>query len=304
MSLSKIQGNLIKLLVLIFCLRFLKGNIHLGQMTIFILYLSLESIHQMNERRPVLASVLLAFAINIKVLPIVLLPYLIYRSQWKMLFGTCLVLSLLAFLPGIVIGFEQNTFLLGEWWALVNPSQSKHLLDVEETSFHGLSTVLPILLMESTPDRSTIDISRNIMDLSFEQVSIVIHSVRLLFVVATLWFLRTLPFRKAPSKVHEWWELSYIFLCIPLIFPHQQHYAFLFLWPALAYLVGYTMQVPNKGIYAFFLTIVFLCLNASLLLGFGRPYFDHFKIVTIGAFITAVMLFCARPDKLSLQQTS
>ncbi len=296
--------NLLKLILLLFCLRLLKGNIHLGQMTIFILYLSLESVHQIRKGSSVAGSLLLALAINVKVLPIVLVPYLIYRAKWKPAALTILFLFVMAFLPGLIIGFNYNHYLFSEWWQLVNPSQSKHLMDVEETSFHGLSTVLPILLMSETPDRSTIDISRNILNLTFVQVTLIIHLSRLLLILGTLWFLRTLPFRKAPSIQHEWWELSYIFLCIPLIFPHQQHYAFLFIWPALAYLISYAYQLKRKGRYLFFLTFIFLCMNAALILGFWRNYFEHFKIVTLGAFVCLILLFISKPEKLSFEQTS
>lgn len=296
--------NLVKFILLLFCLRLLKGNIHLGQMTIFILYFSLESIHQIRNGRYISGSLLLAFAINVKVLPIVLIPYFIYRAKWKPAVLTLFFLLAMAFIPGLAIGFESNHFLFNEWWQLVNPSQNRHLMDVEETSFHGLSTVLPILLMDETPDRSTIDISRNILNLTFEQVTLVIHISRLLLIIGTLWFLRTLPFKKAKTVQHEWWELSYIFLCIPLIFPHQQHYAFLFIWPALAYMIGYSYKLKQKGIYIFFLTFIFLSMNAALILGFWRNYFEHFKVVTLGALLCLILLFISKPEKLGLQETS
>ena len=42
------------------------------------LWACLESIHQIRNKRDLKGAVILALAINIKILPIVFLPYLIY----------------------------------------------------------------------------------------------------------------------------------------------------------------------------------------------------------------------------------
>jgi len=297
LGVRKSLRNIILLFLVLFCLRLIKGNLHLGQMTILILYLSLESLHQLKKGQILWAAFLLALAINIKILPIVLIPYFIYRGQFKVVLATALTLSLMAFGPGLIVGHQYNREMLHSWWELVNPSQQKHLFDLEETSFHSLTTIIPIFFMEETSDRSSIDISRNIFDLTSDQVLIIIHVSRSLFVLATLWFLRTLPLKKSISPVHEWWEISYIFLSIPLIFPHQQHYSFLFIWPAIAYLLVHISNESRRIIPVVFLVIIYLSINAAMLLGFWRHYFEHFKILSFGAILCAIMLAISKPDK-------
>jgi hypothetical protein len=60
------------------------------------------------DRRPVLAGLALAFAFNIKYLPIVVLPYLILRRRWKttgaMIFGS-IVFGLL---PALLLGWRED----------------------------------------------------------------------------------------------------------------------------------------------------------------------------------------------------
>jgi hypothetical protein len=201
-------------------------NIHLGQMTIFILYLCLEGIQLINNKKSIAGSLLIAIGISIKILPIVLLPYLLYRGRFKAFIYIIIIVVLLLLLPCIIIGYEYNSFLLNERWQLINPLNNAHILDDSERSFHSLTSLLSILLVENAGNKYSLDISRNIADISLENLKLIIAAVRLFFVIGSLYFIKSYPFKKPSSKLQEYYELSYIFLVIPLIFPHQQHYAF------------------------------------------------------------------------------
>ena len=231
--------TLFGLLLIVFCIRFFRDNLHLCQMTILMLFLSLESVYCVFNKKALLGALLLALAINIKLLPIVLLPYFLYRREWKTVFYSLILVLFFYEIPSLWIGSEHNHFLLGEWMNLINPMQQKHLLDVEETSFHGLTTLLATLFIKDLNELHGLHGKRNIGDLSLEQLYLVINFVRLLLVAFTLWFLRTMPFKSFVSKEKTWWEISYLLLVVPLIFPHQQHYAFLFSAPAFALVLLY-----------------------------------------------------------------
>jgi hypothetical protein len=118
----------------------------------------------------------------------------------------------------------------------------------------------------------------------------------LFFVLLTLWFLRTLPFKAAPGPYHQFREISYLFLIIPLIAPHQQHYAFLFALPAFACVLSSLLH--SRYSYAHWrwivLALVAVCFNAALWLGAFNAIYNHYKLVTYGALLLAVLL--ARVD--------
>jgi hypothetical protein len=60
------------------------------------------------DRRPALAGMALAFAFNIKYLPIVVLPYLLLRRRWKTAAGMVLGSIFFALLPAILLGWRED----------------------------------------------------------------------------------------------------------------------------------------------------------------------------------------------------
>lgn len=282
--------------VFLFSLRFLLGNIGHSQITILILWCCVNGLYQVVHHRPVTGALILALGINIKLLPVVFLPYMLYRGYFRAFAFTVLFYAVSLLLPSIIIGFDYNAQLLGTWFRLINPVNATHVLDVEERSFHGLSTLLSTLLVEHVPDVYALPFKRNIADVPLAALARVLLAVRLALAAFTLYFLRGKPFKPAPTQMTLLTEISYLLLLIPLIFPHQQHYAFLFITPAFA-LVFYDLIFRSDALSSltrFFqitmLSIVYLCCNLSLLLGTFNNYYDHFKILTYGALLLIPML--------------
>jgi hypothetical protein len=288
------------LIPLVFCLRFVLDNFNTGQLTTLMLYLSLEGTHQVFNRGKWYGAIFIALGINIKLFPLVLIPLLLYR---KKIIETLLVIFftlLFYFLPVVFIGWEQNAFLMKQWWLLINPSNTQHVLDVEERSFHGLSTLLSTLLVSHDKvqqfDIYQLPLKRNIADVDLKTLGIILNGARLLLVGFTIFFLRSFPFKHPKNKTHSFFELSYILMIVPLIFPHQQGYAFLFVLPAIFCICFYLLSDPlffksvkGKIVLTLFSLCYLLC-NLKLLLGVFVDYYDHFKILTYGAIILIPLL--------------
>lgn len=304
-AISQKRKNVILILSSIFIFTLWHRNIHLIQMTICILYLCLEGIYRIEKKQLILGSFLIALGVSVKLLPIVLLPYLFYRAQFKALLLVVLFILVLTFFPILFFGMEHTLFLLQERWNLINPTNSEHVLDVTERSFHSLTTLLAILFVEDAGNVYSLEIKRNIANVSHETLAIIINIVRGVFILGTFFFLKTRPFTPFQSKTQTFYELSYILLVIPLIFPHQQHYAFYFAFPAITYLVFFYVQFfqgskwnIQKTLLIILFSSVFLLLNSHFLLGAYRNYYDHFKTLTYGILILVPILFFARPKLL------
>jgi len=297
----------------LFILRFLRDNFHLAQMTTCILYLTMEGLYQIDRRRELAGSLLIALGIDIKILPLVVIPWLIYRARFRPVVYTLVFLCILLVLPSLLIGFKYNAFLLKERWKLVNPTNQKHILDVDEDSFHSLTTLCSVLLVKNARNNNSLLLKRNIADIPLKDLSVVINAVRAFFVLLALWFIHDRPFRKEKSRLQEFYELSYVLLAAPLLFPHQQHYAFLLAFPATTYLVLYLLEVYfggppreplsrsrkiNKVILITLTIIIYLVLNAHFILGQYNDLYDHFKILTYGVLLLAGVLAFCRPSKI------
>jgi len=307
---SKKHFIIILLISFALIFRFLLYNFDLIQMTIFMLYLSLESINLFEKKKIVSGAILLAFAINIKILPIVLIPYLLYRAYYKESILTIILYIVLIFFPAIIIGFEYNNFLIHEWWTTINPLNTEHAIEVD-MGLHGLSSLIPPLLMET---KGELEMKRNIITISPDNVALILNIVRFFFIALALIFLQSLPLKKEKSKIHKLWELSYLFLVIPLIFPHQQKYAFFFLFPATFYLAYFIVfQIKTKFIaisklrFWSIIALLFIVFALTTLTTDGiigrelNEITQHYKLVTYGTIMLIIPLFLSKPKFLILK---
>ncbi|MDP2386969.1 MAG: glycosyltransferase family 87 protein [Bacteroidota bacterium] len=316
-KLSKISKTIFVILSFVFISRFLRDNFHLSQVTIFILYLTLEGLYLISKEKHLAGALLIALGIDTKLLPIVIIPYLLYRGEWRALLYVFLFIAVFLFMPSLFIGHDFNITLLQDRWLLLNPANQTHILDTSERSFHSLTTLLATLLVENSGDVYALPIKRNIADISIEKLNLVINACRVILVALTLYFLETMPFKKSKSQVHRLYEISYLCLIVPLIFPHQQHYAFFFIFPAITYLLYYTVYLyfnketlvvsknfkMKKMALVFILFLIYFLTNGHLILGEFNRYYDHFKTLTYGALMVVVVLAACRPKKLLLGTT-
>jgi hypothetical protein len=291
------------ILTLVFSLRLILENLHVAQITIFLLYLCVEGLYLVYTKKEFGGALLIALGINIKLLPIVLLPYLLYRGKFKAAGLVVLFCTVFMFVPILLIGADEFETLMTTWLSLINPVNTQHILDVEERSFHSLTTLLSTLFVENVPDTYALNIKRNIADVSLENLSKIITSARLILVAYTLYFLRSRPLKKEGNILHYFWETSYILCIIPLIFPHQQHYAFLFMTPAYSYCIYYVLQFNSdftmikKYTVITMLSIIYILVNLKLIVGNYNQYYEHFKILTYGAILLFVTMSFLIPPK-------
>ncbi len=289
---SKTQITFYSLLIL-FSVRCIRENLHSGQVTILILFLMLCSLYYLWKNNTLLSALFCALSVNIKLLGLPLLAYFIYRGYFKTAIYTIFFMLIFFVLPIFWMGTEFYLNCIQYWWSLVNPSNIKHLIDVEERSYHSITTLLTTLLLKNPPDIHALPIRRHILELDTQQVIIIIQIVRILLITSVLFIIRSFPFQKTTNQFYLFFESAYIFALIPLIFPHQQHYAFLLYMPASAILIyGYLNRILTK-LHSLVMLIIFLCFNLKIILGVFNDYYDHFKILTYGALLFIFLMLAS-----------
>ncbi|MBK7849597.1 MAG: DUF2029 domain-containing protein [Bacteroidetes bacterium] len=304
--LSTRQLQWILALTLLLNLRFILYNFTLIQVTLFLVWGMLESLRLFREGKFWYGGMLLALVINIKILPIVLLPYLIYRKEFKGAGITLFFLCIYFLLPAIFVGWDFNMTLHLSWWGTINPSNQEHLIEAG-LGPHSLTALIPVLL---TPSTGEIPNVRNIINLDPATAILIMNVSRLLLVVLTLLVLKLPMFTKVKSKPDELREIAYIFLIVPLIFPHQQKYAFVFLIPAIFYVATYMVSLyelkdprhNRKFNYLLILSIIFFILTTLTTDGLIGKQLNqlsqHFKLVTYGTLFLVWILLLCKPEKL------
>jgi hypothetical protein len=276
---------------------------HMVQFTIFILFTSLEGLHQIRVRKsPLLGSVILGLGIISKILPIVMLPYLLYRGKWKAVCFTTIAVVALALLPAIVLGWHETISLYSSWFDVINPTNSSNSLDVTTRTVHGIGALISTLCIPEIGNVETLPIRRHLLSLHPELVQGIVVIVKLFLIVFTIRLLGIRGiFTDPENKLARFWELSYILMITPLIFPAQRSYAFLFILPALVYLIygfvklGRTAKPWQLGLFVLSL----ITINLDLIAGEFREYFWHYKTLTYGVIALLIFLVWMTPSKLS-----
>lgn len=309
--LSKKQLNIWILLSTLVSLRFILHNIEMLQMTILLLYLSLESIHQLKRKHYLVSGSLIAFGIVAKIIPIVMIPYFIYRKYFKSLVLMMVSLLVLFCIPIIFYGWDFYKILLSQWWGIINFNNTEFVLEQNKLG-EGVQSLSGFLGGYFT-DLNTLNVgyNRTITKLSPETFNYVLNITRLFFICLTLYFVKFPPFTKPKTKVHQFWELSYIFTIIPLIFPHQQNYAFFFMAPASTYIMFYLIYNYKKnlisalkyriilGLAILFFMLTTLTTDGLVGVSMGNV-FQYFKTITLGVFVLIIMLMLTNPSKMKL----
>lgn len=289
----------------------LYATLHMTQMSIFILYAIIESLYRIiKTKQKLLGALLLALAINIKILPIVFIAYLIYRNELKATLYVILFTALYLFIPSLVLGTQYNNELISSWCHIINPLNTLNTIDLDERGFHSITSLISALLTDQIGPYE-LHLKRNICNLNTKTVAYCINFIRLAFVLFTLHFLKKNIFKKENNKLKLFWEISYICLVIPLIFPHQQTYGFLLLFPAMYYITFYILNIKksllkNIKIRTIYITtfLSVIIINLELLLGEYRNYYWHFKTLTYGAVLLSITLALCNPNKIKSQLTT
>ena len=290
--------------IVFFSLQFVLYNVAMIQITFFLLWAILESVNQIYKGKFVIGGFILGLAINIKLMPILILPFLFYRGYFKGLFVTILTFILLLFIPALNLGCDFNNYLLKEWWVIINPSNKEHLFETG-IGTHSIVALLPVYLTETIGE---MPFKRNIFNLNHNLVEIIINISRLLLLSISLFYFKSMPFKKELNKLKLFRELSYFTLIIPLLLPHQQKYAFILAIPMISYLlyffiVSYKYNNPISYyilLFSFYISLLlFSPLYGSDVIGkFLFEYTQHFRFLTFSTLLIIPISIICSPEKI------
>lgn len=306
-SITLSQKKWFDFILLLFSVRFILYNFDMSQVTILLLFLILKSLQWLEIEKTSSSdwkaifwgAFLAALGVAIKLMPIFLIPYFFWRGRWRVGVMSLIFIILLMLIPAIWTGWETFWELQAKWWATINPT-NKEFTTQQNREAEGVYSLSAFFNAYFFDDGVRLyGVRRHLWQVSAENLHTILTIGRLFFIGLTLFFVRFPPFRATPSRLHSFWEISYMLIAIVLVFPHQQKYAFLFLLPAFAYLIFTYFSTKNKLLLGG-LIVVWLLSTASTdgiigkyLYNFGQ----YFKIITFACFLTIILLMLHSPKK-------
>lgn len=298
------QYNTWLLLSLFYMFSFILYNIARAQLTIFLVFGSLISLWCFETKRNIRGGLLLALIINIKIMPVLLLPYLLYRNYIAGFLLTVAFTIVYFILPAVFIGYDYNLLLHTSWWHSVNPMNACHLAESHKL-LHSLVSTIPVYLSDLGNE---LNMKVNFVNLSLQQAEWVCLGVRAFLVMLALVFFRTLPFTAPECRKRRYWEVSYLLLITPLVFPHQNKYSYFYVFPAFIYLVYFMIVIVQAHqLRKNMLTIAYLIVISLIytpIIGrdiLGNYFFDMlqiYRVLVISTVLIIPALLVCSPEKL------
>ena len=289
------------------------GNAHL--LATFFLFAGLYVFLRGND---VVAGLLMALAITIKVTPVLLLPYLALKKRWKMLGAVCVFLLIINLLPAAYFGVRSNNELLANWYRHVIASQEFH----EDNGPINLSLKGQLRRYFSSVDYSrrvdgdvqypSVNIaerSRESMDAVWVVVSVALFAAVLLLIWRRQLSPRDLPEPEGGISVTAAEELSLMICLMLLVGPLTSKIYFIaLLWP-VACLASFALdRKEREGTLSMLVLSAVACLNLvlpllpgrstqRLLLVLGVDFYVN--CLVMGALMFAAVSRIRAPGKLS-----
>jgi hypothetical protein len=194
-------------------------NYTFNQISVLILWTMFEAYHLLKKGHWIGAILILCLGINIKIMPIVLAPYIIVmgKKPFQIIGLGLAALLFFLYIPALFIGFETNQFLIGEWLKTLNPVSDIHVMQTYEYGFTDLSSMVTKFL---SAEPVYLEPQVNIADLSRQSLFLIINAIRAAHLGSVVYL--AFKAKHAVYGVDKGFVIAAGFMAlIPLCFTHQ-----------------------------------------------------------------------------------
>ncbi len=237
---------------------FVFDQFDLGQPNLFLLALMLGGFWSLQKGRPVMGGFLFALATAIKAFPIAVLPYLVWRRQWKASAGLIVWLGVLLLLvPAPIRGFERNLTELTTWYqGMVGSTSDQGFGQRSEQNWSWINQsviaithrlVRPVDYNHEGPKPTSQNQSKtmNIISVDFKTANVIVLAVMALI---GLGFIAVLPARHAMTPRSTADELGILFCLMTIASPLARQYYFIWLYFPVTVLMQRAVFDPRETV--------------------------------------------------------
>lgn len=267
----------------------------LGQPNLVLLAIMLWGFWLLQHNRPWSSGILFALATAIKVFPVAVLPYLVWRRQWASVASTIVFLAVfLIAIPAPIRGFEHNMSELKTWYqGMVGSSSEAGFGQREDQNWSWMNQSLislthrltrPVDYNQDNPNNAPAYM--NLLNLDFKTANWVVLGISALI---GLGFIAVMPraSRRTPRSDAE--ELGILFCLMTVASPLARQYYFIWLFFPLTVLIHRAAYDPRD--VARRATWIVLAMSAVLVC-LSLPVFPH-EVQAFGNNFLATALIAA-----------
>ncbi len=268
------------LIPLVICSQFVVSGLLRGQASSVMVFFVIAGFYFDKQNRPYLSGTSLALAVLIKVFPIALLPYFVWRKRWRCIWAFVTVFFIGCFiLPASVFGWQKNIDYLSQWHSMVSKPIFSKGGATESDCLHDQ-------LLDINKGRN-----QSLQSLAFSmganhfQAQMISYSIGFMMLLVMIWILYKQPNSNVISAG------SFLAWCLLIPPISESHYFGLLVLP-LSILTGfafYTEQSPLQYLAKGTLVL-------AGLLNIGGVFIDNFELyrplclMSISIWITLVTI--------------
>jgi hypothetical protein len=250
----------------------------LGQPNLMLLALMLYGFWLLQHERSWMAGSMFALATAIKVFPVAVLPYLVWRRQWAALASTLVFLAVFLFVvPAPVRGFQHNFSELKTWYqGMVASSSEKGFGQRDEQNWSWVNQSIiamthrltrPVNYNQDNPAKPPR--TMNVVDLSFKAANLLVMAISL---ALGLGYIAVMPEAARRTRQSDAEELGILFCLMTVASPLARQYYFMWLFYPMTILIHRAIYDPRPGVRIW--TWITLAV-AGLLMCLSLPIFPN-----------------------------
>jgi hypothetical protein len=266
----------------------------LGQPNLVLLAMVLLGFWWLQNGRPWVGGSMFALATAIKVFPVAVLPYLLWRRRWAAAASMVAFVGIFLFLvPAPIRGFERNVSELSTWYrGMVGSSSEKGFGQRDEQNWSWVNQSIiavthrltrPINYNQDDPTQPPR--TMNLLDLDFRTANWVVLAVSFLI---GLGFVAVLPPRSKMTRLSNAEELGILFCLMTVASPLARQYYFMWLFFPITILIHRAMYDPRPNARAG--TWLLLALAGGLMTLSFPIYPIYFQAIGNNLAATAVLI--------------
>jgi len=226
----------------------------LGQPNLVLLAMMMYGFWLLQHERPWMAGSMFALATAIKVFPVAVLPYLVWRRHWTAVAGMVVFLGLFLFVvPAPVRGFEHNVTELKTWYrGMVGSSSEKGFGQRDEQNWSWVNqSIIAVTHRLTRPvnynqdDLSKPPRTMNVIDISFQAANWVVIVIS---IAIGLGYLAVMPRASRRTERSDAEELGILFCLMTVASPLARQYYFIWLFFPMTVLFHRAAYDPRPAV--------------------------------------------------------